>query len=46
MAAGRHPQDLDDAGRRRLVAVGRGMGNSQAHEVAFPNVVAAVEAGF
>src|SRR6516165_809456 len=33
MAARRHPQDLDDAGRCRLVAVGGGMGDAQAHEV-------------
>src|SRR5262245_59979729 len=33
VAAGRHAQDLDDAGGRRLVAVAGGMGNSQAHEV-------------
>ena len=47
MAAGRHPQDLDDAGGRRLVAIAGGMGNSQAHEVEFPNLVAAaVKAGF
>ena len=31
MAARRHPQDLDHAGGRRLVAIGGGMGNSQAH---------------
>ena len=31
MAAGRHPQDLDHAGGRRLVAIAGGMGNSQAH---------------
>src|SRR6202035_697514 len=33
MAAGRHPQDLDDSGRRRFVAIGGGMGDAQAHEV-------------
>ena len=33
MAAGRHPQDLDHAGGRRLVAIAGGMGNSQAHGV-------------
>ena len=33
MAAGRHPQDLDDAGGRRFVTVAGGMGNSQAHGV-------------
>ena len=31
MAARRHPQDLNDAGGRRFVAIARGMGNSQAH---------------
>ena len=31
MAAGRHAQDLDHAGGRRLVAIAGGMGNSQAH---------------
>ena len=31
MAAGRHAQNLDHAGGRRLVAIAGGMGNSQAH---------------
>ncbi|MFK4700742.1 hypothetical protein ABIF42_006336 [Bradyrhizobium diazoefficiens] len=31
MAARRHAQDLDHAGRRRLVAIGRGVLDSQAH---------------
>ena len=38
MAAGRHPQDLNDAGGRRLVAVAGRMGNSQAHELEGPNL--------
>ena len=33
IAAGRHAQDLDDAGGRRLVAIAGGMGNSQAHGI-------------
>ena len=33
MAARRHPQDLNHAGGRRLVAIAGGMGNSQAHEL-------------
>src|SRR5271168_4340818 len=36
MAARRHPQDLNDAGRGRLVAVAGGMRNSQAHGTEFP----------
>ncbi|MGX1013479.1 hypothetical protein AB7M69_007836 [Bradyrhizobium japonicum] len=31
MAAGRHAQDLDHAGGRRLIAIGRGVLDSQAH---------------
>ena len=31
VAARRHAQDLDHPGGRRLVAIGSGMGNSQAH---------------
>ena len=33
MAARRHPQDLNNPGRRRFVAIGGGMGDAQAHEV-------------
>ena len=33
MAAGRHPQDLDHAGRWRIVAVAGGMGDLQTHGV-------------
>ncbi|WP_323966242.1 hypothetical protein [Bradyrhizobium japonicum] len=33
MAAGRHAQDLDHAGGRRLIAIGRGVLDSQAHGV-------------
>src|SRR6185437_3864919 len=33
MAPRRHPQDLDHAGGRRRVAIGRGVGDAQAHDV-------------
>src|SRR5579872_2710786 len=35
MTAGRHSQNLDETGCRRFVAIGGGVGNSQAHDEEF-----------
>ena len=39
VTARRHPQNLDHAGSRRLVAIGGGMSNSQTHDSSESNLV-------